>query len=1009
MRTVKGIPFYLVVLSCAVFLFTGCEEAAKPPAEKAEAPVKEAAEPAPAETAEPESAPLEAPAPEPAPTVVTPPTPPAPSAEEHTVKLKCVADTHLATSGGETTNARGGSSGVKIKHREDFPLLKFDTSAIPANATVRKAGLFLHLKNADPSYFLSHVSVSTVPTDWIEGDGAASGEHDVACLLWPGPRAKKWGWQDDIDVLGSIFGNAGNVTCLGIAKDKGDQWWELALDPRVVDAIRRDQPGGIILHDEMIHRVGGPANIYFDSKEQSGGAFAPYIEVTYAVEDTAAPSVPQIVSQEPGPYPGAVLLRIKCGGDDGNSGTALGFSMQVIEGGPMTAVAPTEVQRYMIPRPKVAGTIVPALIEGLQPGREHTFWVTAYDEAGNKSSSAMSKTVMARESEPKPLAAFKPVSLPKGGPLVVGPVSVYAVDGLTKVEPVNGNVIGGPLDSRNGNHVYNGRDKRIEVFGARGEIVGVNLVIEAQNGAALPVSVSVKPATPTGADVVPAEAFRLYRVIYAKDRFAEVTVPDAGPYTIPSADPKINGQKSQMVALDLYIPQDAPAGDYRGELEISAGGATAKLPVAVKVYSALLPDDVTFYVELNAYGCGNKDYFYAVHRLAHLHRLGYNALSYSHSGNTSLPVVPKVEGEGAAARVVDWTPWDSWMSPLLDGSLFDDMPRKGVPIPHFYLPQYENWPMPLQAHFTNKELAQRARRPRTEADSPAYDAWKMKFAKEAPLMEDALDEAWIEGNQAISREFRRHFEENGWTRTEFQFFLNNKYYKGDLTYWTLDEPSAGHDFRALAYIYRIQAEPFIGSKLKVASRGDVSRPEHQGDRMDDVPFNLLNMSGGYHRYTPLCRRFIVMRGFRTWLYGGGGGVEGDNTGLDAVIVKSWLMGADGCMPYWTSFSDSNEWTGGGNLRQVYNGKQHGYDEEVVGCLRMFAMRRGQEDCELLNLLAKKPGWDRWQVGRTVLSYLKLGGELKARGADDPGRVSFSGITPADLAALRRAILEELSK
>ena len=205
------------------------------------------------------------------------------------------------------------------------------------------------------------------------------------------------------------------------------------------------------------------------------------------------------------------------------------------------------------------------------------------------------------------------------------------------------------------------------------------------------------------------------------------------------------------------------------------------------------------------------------------------------------------------------------------------------------------------------------------------------------------------------------------------------------------------------------SEMCIRDRVRVACRGDVSRPQYQGDRMDKVPFLLLNMSGAYHSYAPLCRRFIVTRGFRTWLYGGGGGVENSNTMLDALIIKSWLMGAEGCMPYWTSFSGSNRWEDGSRLRQVYAGNQHGYNETVVGSLRLFAMRRGQLDCELLNLLSKAEGWDRWNVGRTVTAYLNLSGRFKARGADDPGRISFEGVTPADLAALRKAVLEELEK
>jgi len=174
---------YVLALFAAVTF--GCAEkprrrARKPRRPVSTAPVAEAVEPAPKIPPAEESKPP--PVPE---------TPPPPPPEEHAVKLAVIADTNLATHAGETTDAYGGASSIKIKHRENFPLLRFDTSAIPENATVKKASILLHVNDPDPKFFLSHVSASTVPTEWVEGEGRASGEHDMACLLWPGPRDRK--------------------------------------------------------------------------------------------------------------------------------------------------------------------------------------------------------------------------------------------------------------------------------------------------------------------------------------------------------------------------------------------------------------------------------------------------------------------------------------------------------------------------------------------------------------------------------------------------------------------------------------------------------------------------------------------------------------------------------------------------------------------------------------------------------------------------------------------------
>src|SRR5439155_7408872 len=87
------------------------------------------------------------------------------------------------------------------------------------------------------------------------------------------------------------------------------------------------------------------------------------------------------------------------------------------------------------------------------------------------------------------------------------------------------------------------------------------------------------------------------------------------------------------------------------------------------------------------------------HRMAHAHRATLAVLGYSHGGNVSTNYAPPLEGEGANMRVSDWSSWDAQFGPYLDGSAFADLPRKGVPISHFYLPFHEAWPSDIRAHY----------------------------------------------------------------------------------------------------------------------------------------------------------------------------------------------------------------------------------------------------------------------------------------------------------------------
>ena len=139
---------------------------------------------------------------------------------------------------------------------------------------------------------------------------------------------------------------------------------------------------------------------------------------------------------------------------------------------------------------------------------------------------------------------------------------------------------------------------------------------------------------------------------------------------MPAQDNTIQGQTIQTIFVEITVPKKVSAGTYKGSIGLSSqDGIKGTIPVQLTVYNVTIPDTLSFVIELNAYGQRSKDNFYAIHRLAHRFRLGYNALGYSHSGNWSLPFIPAIQGKGKDAKVKDWSAWDEWMGPLLDGSL----------------------------------------------------------------------------------------------------------------------------------------------------------------------------------------------------------------------------------------------------------------------------------------------------------------------------------------------------
>lgn len=118
------------------------------------------------------------------------------------------------------------------------------------------------------------------------------------------------------------------------------------------------------------------------------------------------------------------------------------------------------------------------------------------------------------------------------------------------------------------------------------------------------------------------------------------------------------------------------------------------------------------------------------------------------------------------------------------------------------------------------------------------------------------------------------------------------------------------------------------------------------------------------------------------------------------------MGCEGGLAYWTSFHGSS-WDEPDDLALVL-GAAHDYPGHAVPTHRLSATRRAQQDIELLNLLAKRPGWSRERVARALAASLNLASKVETSGADDPGRAHFAGITAESLAGIRGAVVKALT-
>ena len=131
----------------------------------------------------------------------------------------------------------------------------------------------------------------------------------------------------------------------------------------------------------------------------------------------------------------------------------------------------------------------------------------------------------------------------------------------------------------------------------------------------------------------------------------------------------------------------------------------------------------------------------------------------------------------------------------------------------------------------------------------------------------------------------------------------------------------------------------------------------------------------------------------------------------------WSLGADGVLP-WQTIGTARSWQQGDELSLFYplpdasragrlarTTSPPGAELGVVPSIRLKAYRRGQQDVEYLTLWSRQCGLPRGTVGRQVRAVLHLSGSRQATetgGAEDAGRIDYSGLCPQDLWALRCA-------
>jgi hypothetical protein len=517
--------------------------------------------------------------------------------------------------------------------------------------------------------------------------------------------------------------------------------------------------------------------------------------------------------------------------------------------------------------------------------------------------------------------------------------------------------------------------RALHLAAARGEHVAFQIAVEVPAGESRPIRIEGEGWTASRAREVGSSVDPL--------------IPIAG---------EVSGKA--LFHVERLVPKDARPGTASFPLALRTGKAEAAIPVSVRIHPATLPDVLGFQVSLNSYSsmggllrdrAGSPAYLdleRSAFRLAHEHRATLCIVPYSHRGSLDFGMAPETKRSGAKIEVVSWKTYDDHWGPYLDGSAFKGLPRDGVPLGHFYWPHHEQWPLPINEFYSYK--------------GKPDDHWR-----DAPAPEQAFAPEYGKAFADVLRAFASHARERGWTRTQFQVFLNNKpdirfvRRENEGAWWRLDEPVSAEDHLAIRYFAaRCKDVSRAFKDLPVVFRADLSRPQWRRNYLDGM-LDLDVVAGSYRRYPD----FVFGRGEEVWIYGGVPAPGANGESGRAWALQSFLDGADGLVPWLTTGTDA-AWDKPTDTALLLPPRA-GMERRVHATLRLKGLRRAQQDIELLRLLLAKKKLSRAELRPGLAEALGLRASFVKTSEEDAGRMDYRDLDPDRFEAVRRAVLAEL--
>lgn len=437
-------------------------------------------------------------------------------------------------------------------------------------------------------------------------------------------------------------------------------------------------------------------------------------------------------------------------------------------------------------------------------------------------------------------------------------------------------------------------EQPLNLISPRNAYVSFQLIVRLGRGTVS--NILIEADTVTGEqDAIAAREFDFYTewYHYVEDRYyPDALVPlaagDSEALSLAAVTKRnaIPEQAYAAVWVDLFVPANIRAGDYRGAIRVRTGDATDTHVFRLKVLETAVPNESLVIADLNTYAdtlSRRIDYlrrnryryedgtYFQVEkqffRMAHEHRCLFHYLPYQHSGNIPDVFIPELEGRGKEMRVKDWSRFDEHFGPYLDGSAFEGTKRGAIPIPYMYLPFNFHWP-----------------------------ADYVKFGTKGYRTEF----------KAVMEEFHQHFTEKGWLQTKFELFLNHKKryklfpYDGDETRFIWDE-KINDIFYDLA---KDVLEKENGAKFIFRTDSSWSYGLHYEKYADSIDLWVVNEQ--IFSWFPESLEVLRAAGNDVWTYGSAQPISQTLFGTIIGPLAAVMREVDGIV-YWENTLWGNEW------------------------------------------------------------------------------------------------------